>query len=355
MPETSYKHLAQRLDELPHGFPPTNSGIELRLLARLFTPAEAELAAQLSPRLENLAQLAERTGGAPTALRPVLKEMLRRGLIAGGRVEGGLGFGLLPFVVGIYEMQAGRIDAETAALFEEYYLQAFGKMLAAQPPVHRVIPVSESIPIGLEVQPFENAIEIINQARAWGVVDCICRTQKRLIGQPCSHPVDVCLTLSATPGAFDHSSLVRALTLKEAQATLHRAAEAGLVHSVSNYQEGLWYICNCCTCSCGILRGMADLGIANVVARSAYINTIDRERCILCGNCVEHCPFAALSLEEQLVIDEIRCTGCGVCTLACTEEALHLHPRPEASIPAQNDAEWRKIRSISRKQMENSV
>jgi electron transport complex protein RnfB len=54
--------------------------------------------------------------------------------------------------------------------------------------------------------------------------------------------------------------------------TLRRAAEAGLVHSVSNSVEGTYYICNCCTCSCGILRGMAELGIANVVASSAFVN-----------------------------------------------------------------------------------
>ena len=38
--------------------------------------------------------------------------MARHGLIAWGRAEGGPGYGLLPFVVGIYEMQTGRLDEE---------------------------------------------------------------------------------------------------------------------------------------------------------------------------------------------------------------------------------------------------
>ena len=49
------------------------------------------------------------------------------GLIAAGATESGLGYGLLPFVVGIYEMQAGRLTPEMAQLFETYYLEAFGK------------------------------------------------------------------------------------------------------------------------------------------------------------------------------------------------------------------------------------
>ena len=58
--------------------------------------------------------------------------MAKRGLITAGRAPtGGLGFGLMPFVVGIYEMQAGRIDAELARLFEDYYQQTYRQSLAA--------------------------------------------------------------------------------------------------------------------------------------------------------------------------------------------------------------------------------
>lgn len=50
----AYKRLAERLDCLPNGFPPTDDGTELKLLARLFTPEEAELASQLRLILEFL-------------------------------------------------------------------------------------------------------------------------------------------------------------------------------------------------------------------------------------------------------------------------------------------------------------
>lgn len=345
-----YATLAERLDSLPNGFPATPDGIELRLLAKLFTPEEAELASQLHRTFETSAQVAARIGGDPSTVRKLLKGMARKGLISAGPIQGGIGFGLMPFVVGIYEMQNERLDAELAELFEEYYHQALGARLAETPSVHRVIPVQESIPTGLEVQPFESVSTIVENSQAWGVVDCICRKQKMLVGDPCEHPLDVCMTLSDRPGAFDTASSVRALTREEAHATLKRAADAGLVHTLSNHQDGLWYICNCCTCSCGILRGMADLGIANVVARSAYVNTVDHERCQLCGSCVERCQFNALELDLQLEIDVQRCVGCGSCVLVCPEDALALALRSPAEIsavPVSNE-EWMAVRARSR-------
>jgi ferredoxin len=350
MKENPYRRLATRLDALPHGFPPTEDGAELRLLAKLFTPEEADLAAQLRLTRETPAQIAARVGGEPRALRKQLKEMARRGLIAAGRAEGGLGYGLMPFVVGIYEMQFDAIDAELAHLFEEYYRQAFGRALAMQPPVHRVVPIGESVRVDVAVEPFESATKIVDQARAWGVVDCICRQQKALIGEPCDHPLDVCMVLSEVEGAFDGSPAIRALSHGEAQATLRRAAEAGLVHSVSNNQRGLWYICNCCTCSCGVLRGMADLGMANVVARSAFICRADEALCAACGLCVESCQFDALSLGGVACVDEVRCVGCGVCVLACPEGALSLARRPAEEVlpPPITEADWRAERAAAR-------
>lgn len=257
----------------------------------------------------------------------------------------------MPFVVGIYEMQVGRIDQELARLFEDYYVQAFGKVLAVQPAVHRVIPVGESIRAGLEIHPYESAAGIVGGAAAWGVLDCICRKQKALIGEPCGHPVDVCMALSDRPEAFEHSPVVKALTHDEALAVLERAARAGLVHSVSNSRSGVSYICNCCTCSCGILRGIAALGVANAVARSAFVNTVDESRCIGCEDCLTACQFGALSMGEfTAAVERARCVGCGVCVVACPEGALVLERRPENELnPVPSDEwDWMRQRAAER-------
>jgi len=333
MDKNAYQELAERLNSLPNGFPPAADGSELRLLAKLFTPEEAALASKMRLTLESPSQLAQRLGGEPAQLRKTLKEMARRGLIEMGKVEAGIGYRLIPFVVGIYELQNKWMDAELAALFENYYMQAFGQSLEIQPAVHRVIPVGESIRMGLEVRPYESAAEIVAGMQAWGVTECICRKQKALVGDPCDHPLEACLVMSSAPGVFDESHSTRALTQQEAMDVLHMAAQAGLVHSVSNNQQGIWYICNCCTCSCGVLRGMKDLGIANVVARSAYLCQVDADLCISCGDCVVRCQFDALSLDIVVEVNQQRCVGCGVCTLGCQEGALTLVERAESDLP----------------------
>jgi electron transport complex protein RnfB len=346
----AYKQLAERLDSLPNGFPPTEDGAELRLLAKIFTPEEAWLASQLLLKRETAEQISTRLGIEFKATRQLLKSMAQRGLISAGRAEGGLGYGLLPFVVGIYENQLGNLDKEMASLFEDYYQRSFTKMLSVKPAIHRVVPVGENIKMNIQVAPYESATGIIEQAQSWGVMDCICRVQMSLIGKPCKHPIDVCMVFSPESDAFAGSKEIKTLTKQESYEVLRRAEQAGLVHSVSNNQEGNWYICNCCTCACGILRGMAELGIANVVASSAFVNRVDEELCNACGLCVESCQFDALSVDNVAKVNNARCVGCGVCVSACTEKALMLVRRPEEEIKPVpvSMSDWRKQRAAER-------
>ena len=348
-----YKQLANRLDSLPNGFPPTDDGVELRLLEMIFTPEEADLTAQLRLTLETSKEVAERIGRDPKEVRNLLKGLARKMLVEIGRTEHGLGYGIMPFVVGIYEMQFATLNAEMAQVFEDYYQKAFASIMQVTPQFHRVVPVSETIQTGMEIDPFESAADIVAGANAWGVVDCICRKQQAMVGNPCDHPLDVCMILSKRPGAFDNTPVIQAQTQAEAMETLKRAAEAGLVHSVSNTQEGLTYICNCCTCSCGILRGISEMGIANVVARSAFVNQVDEDLCMGCEICVDYCQFDALSIDDDkgvIVVKEISCVGCGVCVLPCPEEALSLVRRPEEEILPVPDTEddWRMERAKAR-------
>ena len=65
-----YKQLATFLDHLPAGYPSTESGVELRILKRLFTPQEAEVAMTLTmiPELDDA--IAQRTGRDAAELSP---------------------------------------------------------------------------------------------------------------------------------------------------------------------------------------------------------------------------------------------------------------------------------------------
>ncbi|MBI9049416.1 MAG: 4Fe-4S binding protein [Anaerolineaceae bacterium] len=349
---TQYKALAQRLDDLPQGFPPTEDGSELRMLAYLFTPEEAALGAQLRMTLEKPAEIAERLDMEMREVAGLLKSMAKKGLIkVGGIPRGGLGFGLLPFVVGIYEMQAGRIDKEFAQLFEDYYQKTRAAVVEIQPPFHRVIPVGEAITVDMSVQPYMNAAELVKSMSSWGVSECICRNQRALLDEGCDHPLEVCMVLSEKENAFPGSDSIRKLSKEEALDVLKIAADAGLVHSISNHKDGHWYLCNCCTCSCAIMRGMKELGIADVVAKSPYVAEIDQENCISCEICIERCPFDAIDSNGSVLVNMQKCAGCGQCVLVCPQDAIAMKNRAndDVGVLYKTEEEWLAARAASRK------
>ncbi len=356
--DKEYRLLARRLDEIPNGYPATESGVELKLLAKLFSPLEADLAASMSLEPDPIPVIAERYGIAEPEAKALLIGMVKKGLIDMKREPGlGFTFNLIPFVVGFYERQNARIDKEFAELFEAYYREAFHKVMTTPPSVHRIIPVEKTIPVGIDVMPHEKASTYLDGAQAWGVLNCICRVQQSLIGQPCEHPLENCLVLSSRPGAFDRNEDIRAISREEALEILAEADRAGLVHSTSNTREEVTYICNCCTCSCGILRTMVDYGSQYSIARSDFYAVVDKDLCSGCEACTDRCQFGALSMVEGLCqIEKSDCFGCGLCVTSCPEESLSMvlkEPAELDSIPG-TEKDWMGLRAESRSRIPDS-
>jgi H+/Na+-translocating ferredoxin:NAD+ oxidoreductase subunit B len=345
----AYQLLAEQLDKIPNGYPKTKSGVELKLLAKLFTAEEAGLAASLSLVAESIKEIAERMQIPEKNAKILLVGMVKKGLIDLKRIEGkGLAFCLIPFVVGFYERQNGKIDKEFAELFEAYYQEAFHKIMGVNPSVHRVIPVERSIPVNIDVMPYEKASTYLDQANSWGVLDCICRVQKKLIGEGCDHPIENCLVFSAKVGAFDRSDAIKSLSKEEALQILADADKAGLVHSVNNAKGDVDYICNCCTCSCGVLRGMAKTGNKDAIAASDFLAVLDEDLCTGCEICIERCNFSALSVKDGVCeINNALCFGCGLCISSCPSEALKLVQKEAKNlyVPPANEEEWRELRA----------
>ena len=55
-----YKQLAENLNRLPEGFTSTESGVELQILAKLFTEEEAALACRLNEKYQTVDEVAEK-------------------------------------------------------------------------------------------------------------------------------------------------------------------------------------------------------------------------------------------------------------------------------------------------------
>ena len=188
MDASPYQALANRLDTLPNGFPPAEDGSHLRLLAKLFTPEEAALAAQLRMSPETAEQIAQRTGGDPAALRKQLKRMPRQ-RVDHRRPHAG------PAGVQHYAVRGGHLrspirphgcrdGAPVRRVLPPRLWQDAGDQTPGAPchPHRREHPQSHGS-AALRKRQLAGRF-----AQSWGVIDCICRTQKALIGEPCGHP-----------------------------------------------------------------------------------------------------------------------------------------------------------------------
>lgn len=347
-----YKKLADLLDNIPNGFPQTESGVELKILAKLFKPLDAELASQLRSEPESSKSIAHRLGKDEKEILSALIGMVKRGLIGMNREKGGISFYLIPFVVGFYELQNAKIDKEFAQLFEQYYKEAFYKMTMIKPSVHRIIPVEKTIPIGIDVMPYEKASTYLENAKSWGVLNCICRVQQKLIGKGCEHSVENCLVFSPREGAYDKADSIRTITKNEALKILFKSNEEGLVHSTGNVQKDVTYICNCCTCSCGILRSIVEYGNMNSVAGSDFYAVVNGDLCSGCSTCIDRCQFEALSMIDDIsIVNKSICFGCGLCITTCAEGAISLKQKDPEIIepPPISESDWKSSRLVARK------
>ncbi len=61
MSDEIYYKLAKVLDTLPNGFPSTESGVEIKLLKKIFTPEQADLFCDMRLTFETAEEIASRT------------------------------------------------------------------------------------------------------------------------------------------------------------------------------------------------------------------------------------------------------------------------------------------------------
>ena len=56
----------------------------------------------------------------------------------------------------------------------------------------RTIPVQRSLDVNHHVAAYEDAVQMLRQAKQIVLADCICRKQKNHISQDCNKPIEVC-------------------------------------------------------------------------------------------------------------------------------------------------------------------
>jgi ferredoxin len=333
MSEKVYTKLREFLDTLPGGFPATDTGVEIKILEKLFTPEEAELTMKLKEEPEEISTIADRTGIEEPELAEKLEAMAQKGLIFRVREGDKPLYQAYQFLVGIYEFQLKSLDREFSELFEKY-LPYYGMAMAnVKTGQLRKIPLGSALETAASVAPYNDVRELIKDKDFISVQQCICRKEQGLLGNECSYPQEVCLGFGDFARFYVDNGMGRQINMEETLKILDLAEETGLVLSPSNAQT-IDYICCCCSCCCPTLRFAKMTARPVDMIQTHYVSKIDPELCTACEQCIDRCPMDAIKLDGDFseIIDG-RCIGCGVCIPTCPEEAISLVEKPGMEAP----------------------
>lgn len=166
---------------------------------------------------------------------------------------------------------------------------------------------------------------------------CLCRNSNDCE----NYPIDLgCIFLGPTARKIP-KKYGREATVEEALEHVDLADEAGLSHVIGRNKidtiwmnvgpkEGLLTVCHCCPCCC-LWKVLPDLDdeISNKIMRLEDVEVHPVEdKCRMCKLCLREdvCFGGAISLKDgKITIDQDKCVGCGHCVNKCKFDALELN------------------------------
>ena len=350
-----YRALQQSLDKLPISYPATESGVEIRILKRLFSPEKALIASKLEfyPKaLHKIYEELEKDGIPLERVEQSLDEMHTEGLIVrlikekdGEEIKYYIASA---FVLGFYEFQMNKMTADFIHDVDQYFEEAYmDEMNKTKIPQLRTIPIEREIGIERDVASYDDFRHYLETCGEPIVLnECICRKKNDIIGKSCEKTDlrESCFSFRAAGMAYINRGLGRIITKEEALEIIEQAEREGLVLQAGNSQRPI-SLCTCCGCCCNLLVNEKRFDAPAQFFGSNYFAQVDEELCSGCGVCEERCQMDAIDIIDDISnINLDRCIGCGVCVPTCPEDAIELVEKEEKMIPPKNTMEtYQKI------------
>ena len=170
--------------------------------------------------------------------------------------------------------------------------------------------------IGMHVIPVEQAIPATQQSvsvehisywlkkyeNKYAVGACSCRRQQRVRGEGTGEiEGELCIGVGDMADYLVETGKGRYIDLNEVLEILQRAEDNGSVHQITNIdgEDKIFAICNCAPGVCNALRTSQLFNTPNL-SRSAYRASVESDKCVACGRCVEFCPTGAAKLGQKL-------------------------------------------------------
>ncbi|WP_025692773.1 4Fe-4S binding protein [Paenibacillus zanthoxyli] len=339
------------------------------ILELLYTPQEAAIGAKLPVFPASLEEISRRCGMSQEEIKVLLDQMADKGIVMDLRnpQTQEIFYSLSPPVVGFFELTMMKIGKENVskkelAMAVSAYagnsdifvreVHGSGKTALGRALVYESFLDPDSMP---EIYDWEKAVTVIKEAKHIAVSQCYCRHTAEHLGKNCSAPMEVCLSLNEYGEFVIRRNYGRAIDTSEALEILRKSREYGLVHVVDNVKQKPAWMCNCCSCCCGMMKAIRNWGFP-AVNPSNFLPYQSQHNCVGCQRCVKKCPVQAITLVRksdsqpfhQIIIDEERCIGCGVCVSTCNKKALELTRRGNRTFVPEHAVELLIHRAIER-------
>lgn len=346
MPEKDvYVLLMERLRKTWFGLPEAEE--LMPLLKARYTPEEADILAVMPFSSISLTELVQITKIESSKLHKKMDAMARKGIIfrteIGEDIRYNLNDAFFTFLrSSFWQGQSDKDTKKLASLINQYYYHGFMEKYSQ---THlkglRVLPIYETIEDKHQILPYEEVCRVLDSVSYYSVSFCPCRQRKKLDpdSPKCKHSTENCLHFDRLGHYIVENGLGREITREETEKILRDAAEEGLIHGVSTWQENVDTIRNCCKCCCMWFEAFHKLKHAESMMPSDFRVRTTAESCKGCGLCVKRCPMEALHLEKSplaknetakiAVLNSELCIGCGICAYKCPTKSLILERRPE--------------------------
>ena len=211
-------------------------------------------------------------------------------------------------------MRKSQIDEhpEVAAFFERMTMLPLEKITPMVPP--------GGAGIGMHVIPVEKAIETENESvdlehisywlskyeGKYAKSMCPCRASRAKLGEGCGDDAESwCIGVGDMADYIVETQRGEYITKDEALEIFKKAEDNGFVHQITNIdgEQKIFGICNCNVNVCNALRTSQLFNTPNL-SRSAYVASVESEKCVACGRCEDACTRG--TVDQAVAIDEVK-------------------------------------------------
>ena len=211
-------------------------------------------------------------------------------------------------------MRKSQIDEhpEVAAFFERMTMLPLEKITPMVPP--------GGAGIGMHVIPVEKAIETENESvdlehisywlskyeGKYAKSMCSCRLSRAKLGEGCGDDAESwCIGVGDMADYIVETQRGEYITKDEALEIFKKAEDNGFVHQITNIdgEQKIFGICNCNVNVCNALRTSQLFNTPNL-SRSAYVASVESEKCVACGRCEDACTRG--TVDQAVAIDEVK-------------------------------------------------